>query len=341
MKKTNSANDPAKKERFKYLGPIGKIALIFFIGFSLFLLVSTIILIILTRPEREVVVPDVEGKRFVETYNSLIRKGLKPEINFKDIADLDDGMVLGQYPRKGKVVPENSTVKLQVSRSRYYIEVPSLIGKELPLALNLLKNIHRHDRTLSLGTGVISYIPSEKFADNIVMEQCPKAGEKVTPDRSVNLLVSTGKTGPNSIMPGVTGQSIELCYDLFRAKGLTVNEEIVVTGDPKRSGIVLSQNPAQGSWVQKGNACTLQVGWFPLDKHPYTSYEKVEYLIPADEPAGLYEAIVADASSKRVRFSRKAGPGQKIIFVFRREGDAEITFLCNKKRVDTEDIDVD
>ena len=97
-----------REENLKYLGTIGRIAAIFFIGFSLLLLVSTIILIIMTKPEREVVVPDVEGKRFVEVYNSLVRKGIKPEIKFKDIADLDDGMVLSQYPKKGKVVPENS-----------------------------------------------------------------------------------------------------------------------------------------------------------------------------------------------------------------------------------------
>ena len=174
MKKNGSAD----KEKFKYFGSIGRIAVIFFIGFSLFLLVSTIMLIILTKPEREVVVPDVEGKRFVEVYNSLIRKGIKPEIKFKDIADIDDGMVLSQYPKKGKVVPENSKIKLVVSRSKYILEVPNLLGKELPLALNNLKNIHRHDKTLSLGTGVISYIPSDTVADNIVIDQMPARRRK-------------------------------------------------------------------------------------------------------------------------------------------------------------------
>src|SRR4030042_2229750 len=112
-------NCAAGKEKFKFFGSTGRIAVIFFIGFSLFLLISSIILIILTKPEREVVVPDVEGKRFVEVYNSLIRKGIRPDIKFKDIADIDDGMVLSQYPKKGKVVPENSKIKLVVSRSEY------------------------------------------------------------------------------------------------------------------------------------------------------------------------------------------------------------------------------
>ena len=35
------------------------------------------------------------------------------------------------------------------------------------LHLNNLKNIHRHEKTLSLGTGVISFLPSDTVADNI------------------------------------------------------------------------------------------------------------------------------------------------------------------------------
>jgi serine/threonine-protein kinase len=334
-------NGAAGKEKFKYFGSIGRIAVIFFIGFSLFLLISSIILIILTKPEREVVVPDVEGKRFVEVYNSLIRKGIKPDIRFKDIADIDDGMVLSQYPKKGKVVPENSKIKLVVSRSEYILEVPKLVGKELPLALNNLKNIHRHEKTLSLATGVISFIPSDTVADNIVIDQSPRAGEKITPNRMINLLVSTGKTTVDAIMPDVTGQSIELCYDLLRAKGLMVNEEIVMTDDVKKSGLVVSQKPARGTVVNKGDACTLQISWCKLERHPYAAYEKVEYQIPADEKAGLYEAYVNDGRSKRIRYSKKAAPGQKIVFVFRREGNATITFRWNKKRISDMDIDVD
>lgn len=335
-----NAKKPSE-EKFKYFGSIGRIAVIFFLGFSLFLVVSTIILIILTKPEREVVVPDVEGKQFVEAYNSLIRKGIKPEIKFKDIADIDDGMILSQYPKKGKVVPENSRIKLLVSRSEFIIDMPNLIGKELPLALNNLKNIHRHEKTLSLGTGIISYIPSETIADNVVIDQSPRAGDKIKPDRKVNLLVSTGKITPDAVMPEIRGQSIELCYDLLRAKGLTVNEEIVATDDMAKSGLVVSQTPAKGAAVQKGDACTVQVSYSPLDKHHYAAYEKVEFQIPADEKQGLYEAYVEDDRSKRIRYSKKTGPGQKIMFVFRREGNATITFRRDKKRVDDMTIHVD
>jgi beta-lactam-binding protein with PASTA domain len=337
MKKTDSP----REDKFKYFGSIGRIAVIFFIGFSIFLVVSTMILIVLTKPEREVSVPDVEGKRFIEAYSILIRKGIKPDIRFKDIADIDDGVVLSQYPEKGKLVPENHKIHLLISRSEYQIEMPNLTGKELPLALNNLKNIHRHGKTLSLSTGVISYVPSDTVTDNIVMDQNPRPGDRIRPDRKINLLVSAGKVAQDAVMPDVTGQSIELCFNLLRAKGLVVNEEVVAVSEASESGTVLSQTPAKGAAVNKGDACTLRVGWFKLEKRPYSSYEKVEYQVPADEKAGLYEAYVQDGRSKRIRFSKNIGPGQKIEFVFRREGEAHIIFHRNKKRIGSINIDVD
>ncbi|MBN2077534.1 MAG: PASTA domain-containing protein [Spirochaetes bacterium] len=328
-------------QKLKLFGSISRIAAIIFIGFSLFLLVSTIILIILTKPDREVTVPDVVGKLFIESYNGLVRKGLRPELKFRDIADTDDGLILSQYPKKGKVVPENSAIKLLVSRSRYYIDVPNLIGRELQMAKNSLRSIHRYDRTLSLGTGTISFIPSETVADGIVIDQNPPAGERVRPDRRVNLLVSSGAAPPNAVMPDVTGQSIELCYDLLRAMGLVIRQEIVATADPAASGTVAAQTPAKGSYIAKGQACTLRVFVQPLEKNPFGAYEKVAYLIPASAPKGQYEAQVEDRAGKRIRFEGIAGPGGTVSFVFRRAGNAVITILCNKKPVDTIEIDVD
>ncbi len=328
-------------EKLKYFGPLSRIAAIYFIGFSLFLLISTVMLIILTKPEREVIIPDVEGKQFVEVYNSLIRKGIQPEIKFKDIADIDDGVILNQHPKKGTVIPESRKLKLIVSRSRYYLEVPNLIGKELPLALNNLRNIYRSGKKISIGTGIVSYLPSEKIADNIVMDQSPRPGEKITPESKINLLVSTGKLALDGAMPEVVGQSIELCFDLIRAKGLLLTEEIVLTDDKSKSGLVAAQTPQKGAAVQKGGTATVKVYWYPLDKHPYSVYEKVEYPIPSDEKPGLYEAYIEDSHSKRIRYSQKSGPGKKMTFVFRRMGDAKIIFLRNKKKIDETEIDVD
>lgn len=327
--------------RFNYFRTFGRIAFILFIGLSVYFLISTLVIIFLTKPVKEVKVPYVVGKQFVEVYNSLVRQGLKPEIRFLDVYDLENGVILNQYPKGGVIVSEGDRIKLMVSRSSLFIDVPNLVGIELPFAINKLKNLHVHKRAISIGAGIISYIPSDKSADNIVIDQNPKPGERITPDRKVNLLVSSGQIEADDTMVGVVNQSIDLCFDLLLAKGLVIVEEIVQVSDKAKSGIVLSQSPSKGAHLKKGDAVRLRVGYYPLREHPYLAYEKISHTIPAKEKSGLYEAAIDDDSSKRVRFSRKMKPGSRMEFIFHRTGNAKVSILCDKRVIEIIKIDVD
>ncbi len=330
-----------KKSTFTYFSTFRRIALVIFIAFSIFMTVSTIILIFLTKPSRDVKMVDVVGKRLIDVHNSLTRKGLRIDIKFIDVFDIDDGLILSQYPEAGKVVNENSTLKVVVSRSKINIETPNLVGIELPVAINKLKNLHSLGKAVSIPPGIISYIPSENKADNIVLGQNPRAGEIITPDRKINLLVSAGNIKNDNAMPGVTGQSIDLAYDLLASKGVVIREEIVETADIKQSGIILSQAPQKGSLLKNGDIAVIRVMWHAIKEHPFTAYEKVEYIIPGDQKPGLYEALVDDSMSKRIRFSGNMRPGEKIVFIFQRVGVAKIIFTNDKKTIRILSIDVE
>ena len=336
----NGPDTVSKEKKFKYFGTIAQIAVIFFIGFSLYLLVSTIMLIFLTKPAREVKVPDVEGKKFVNVYNSLTRSGLRPVLKFRELYDMDDGIILSQYPESGRIVPENSNLKLLLSRSKISIDMPELINLNLPAALNRLKNVHSQGRTYSLGVGVISYLPSEKIAENTVMNQNPKPLENITPDAKVNLLVSAGKTDDGT-MPEVTGQSIDLCFNLLLAKGLTVSQDVQEIQDSKLSGIVAEQRPFRAALLKKGDQAYVRVYWYPVKEHAYSSYERIDFNIPAGDRAGMYEALVEDDQSARTCYLARKNPGERINFVFYRTGNAKITILCDKKKVRVIGIDAD
>ncbi|MCP4135017.1 MAG: PASTA domain-containing protein [bacterium] len=322
-------------------GTVGRIGIVYLIGFTLFLVTSTLMLIFLTKSSKEIKVPSVTGKQFTAVYNSLSRKGLRPEIKPYDVFDIDNGIILNQHPESGRIVTEGSSITLVVSRSGFRIDVPNLIGSELPMAINKLKHLHFNGREVTLSPGIISYIPSEKNADNIVIGQSPKPDEKITPDMKINFLVSSGTLKAGKTMPDITGQSVDLCYDLLMAKGVNIQEEIVETGDIKKSGKVISQVPAKGMAVKEGDTVKLKVYWYPLKNHPYIAYEKVEYTIGSDQARGSYEAIIEDAMSRRVRFSSKMSPGQKVRFVFHRVGNAKITILRDKNNVRVMGIDVE
>ncbi len=342
---TNSPEDRKpgadKKFDFTWFKPIGRIVLIFFVGLSFYLFISSIVLLFLTQPEKEVKVPSVVGKQFGDVYNSLMRKGLKPEIKFQDVSDLDDGLIIEQYPANGDIVYEGSTLKLVVSRSSIFIDVPNLVGIELPFARNKLRNLHSYNRSISLQTGVISFIPSGKTPDNIVIDQSPKPGERVTPDRKINLLVSAGKTENDMVVPEVAGQSIDLCFDLLLAKGLYVDQEITETEEMEKSGIIAAQTPEKGGQAARGDVVRLKVAYYKLKDHPFRAYERVQYDIEKDEKGGLYEAYVEDNEPKRIVYSRVMKPGQKIDFVFHRSGNARVSIVFSKKVIKVIRINVE
>ncbi len=318
-----------------YFKTYGRIALIFFIGFSFFLLVSSIILIFLTKPEAEVKIPYVIGKQYTDIHNTLIRKGLTPKLSFYDVYDMDNGIILSQHPESGSIVSEGSKLKLLVSRSRILVDIPNVTGMELPFAKNKLKNLHVFNRSVALMVGIVSYVPSDKHGENIVIDQSPRAGEKVTPDRRVNLLVSAGKKDAEMKMTDLAGQSIDLCYELLTAKGLIVEEEILTVQDRGKSGLIETQTPAKDAEVKKGDIIKLKVNYFPMLDRPYYCYEKIEYTIPKGEPQGLYEAYVEDDKSKRLIYSIQGKSGDRMNFVFHRTGNARVKILGNKNVIKT------
>lgn len=338
---SNNDNKDSEKVEFKYFKPLKRLAVIFFVGFSVYLFMSTMILIFLTKSAPEIRIPEVTGKRFVDVSNGLSRKGFRTELKFVDVYDIEDGIILNQYPESGRIALEESKITLTVSRSKFFIDVPNLTGSQLPIAINKLKNLHYQDKSVSISTGVISYIPSEKTAANVVIDQSPKAGSKISPDVKVNLLVSSGSAEADKKMPDVAGQSIDLCYDLLMAKGVIVNQEIVKTEDINKSGLIISQSIKPDSLVKDGDILTVAVNYYTLTEHPYSAYELVEYTIPSDQAQGLFEAYIEDNHSKRIRYSVPSGPGQKIKFLFQRVGNAKVFINRDKKNIRVLSINVD
>lgn len=325
-----------KKERRKRMFRMAaRLAVILFIGLSLYLFISSIILLFLTKSDKEVTVPYVVGKRFEDVYNSLVRKGFVPEIKPYEVFDMDNGIILDQYPENGKIVFEGEKIKLVVSRSKVYLPVPNLVGSKLPFAVNKLKNINYNDRSYAVGTGVISYIPSDTIAESIVIEQNPEPGEEISPDRKVNLLVSSGKVEGEMKMPNLRTQSVDIGFDLLLSRGLGISEEIIITDSESKSGIIESHNPGAGESIQAGMLVKLKVYYYSQREKPYAAYERVTYTVPSDEKEGIFEAYIDDSSSKRIRFSRKMKPGWKIDFIFKRKGKAKISITNNKKVIET------
>ncbi len=320
-----------KSVRLLYFRTAGKILLILLAGFTLYLAVSTIMMILLTRSQKEVQVPDVTGQQFTDVYNSLLRKGLSPRLAFHETFDMESGIILEQHPEAGEIIPEGDPLKLTLSRNGYSLEVPDLRGKSLPVAKNSLRNLHFHGRNFSVSTGAVSYIRTAGTMENIVVGQSPLPGEKITPDRRVNLLVSAGTGSVPGRMPEVAGQTVDLAFPLLETAKIHAEQEIVEIWDQSKNGVILSQQPAAGAPVKEGDTVKIKVGIFPAKGHPYYSYEKIQYTVPSGYEKGLFEVYVEDDCAKRMCFSGIREGGQQIVFAFHRSGRARISVLRERE----------
>ncbi len=102
----------------------------------------------------------------------------------------------------------------------------------------------------------------------------------------------------------------------------------------------MSQEPAKDAPVTKGQTVKLKIAYYPVEEHFYNGYEKVVYEIPDDEEEGLYEAYIDDYNPKRVVFSQRLKPKQKMQFVFQRTGNARVMIMRDKKKLKVIRIDV-
>lgn len=307
-----------------------RIFLLLFLYFNLFIFASTIMIIIRTRPAGKVTVPTLTGEKFTFVYNILERNSLKPEIKYEDVFDIEDGVILRQDPQSGEVVSKNSRITLVVSRNELEVEVPSLIGSPLSSAKTKLLNLHTGQRTVSLLTGVVTYMPSDK-PEGIVLQQSPAAGEKVPHSLRVNILVSSGSVS-DALMPDIKGQSIDLVYDLLVSKGCVVEQEIVNTDSPDLSGQILEQSVSAGTSISSGMTVKLKVAYFPIKEHLYNAYELVKYEMKKSDMS-LVEAYVEDDLGNRLCYSANTDGGKEIAFIFARHGNARVSILRNKKLV--------
>ncbi len=298
-------------------------------------------LIFLTKPKKEIQVPDLTGKKFIEIYSKIVRKGLVPKIKFKEMYDVEDGIILRQYIDAGEIVKDGTSISLLVSRSQLKFETPNLVGLSLPKAKNKLRNLHIQGKAVSLEVGTLTYVTSEKYEENRVILQSPSVKERISPDQKINILVSSGEKEKNFRLPNVTGQQIDLVYDMLVSKGCNVKIEFAKAYSMKKSGKIISQKPYRGAKFTKGMTVALKVAYYSSKGHPFFAYEKIDIKIPSDQTSGLYELIIEDLSSKRVRFSKNMKGGQSLRTIFHRKGNAKIKLLKDKKQIRAFEIGVE
>jgi eukaryotic-like serine/threonine-protein kinase len=232
--------EPApERERRWWWYAIGVLALAL-VGVILYLILSGV----LATEQREV--PRVTGKQLVEARALMERAGFEVQTERVQSAQPFD-QVVDQDPNAGEEADEGSTVTLEVSGGPGDVLVPPVENLRQGQAIRELE-----DAGLEV---TIDREFSDRVKEDFAIRTVPQEGTEVTKGTRVRLLVSRG---PEQVtVPDVTGLSRESAEARLRDEGFSVAVEEQESDETE--GDVISQSPAGGTGVARGETVTITV----------------------------------------------------------------------------------
>ena len=208
-------------------------------------------------PDGIVSVPDVEGDEKDEAIQKIREAGLLPSPDGNVESEfVEAGKIVFQSPDGGIYLELNGSVSLTVSSGKGVVAaengistVPYIIWDDTDSAISKLKEA-------GLADPIIETRSDENAAEGKVIDTSVKAGEKVSEDTQIKIIVSSGPAAFD--MPNVIDQSKEAAEKALNSKGLVVSVTYE-KNDNTAEGKVFKQSIKAGTKVKKGDKVTLTV----------------------------------------------------------------------------------
>ena len=195
-------------------------------------------------------VPEVVGETSEDAAAALAEAGLKARV-VRIFSGEEAGTVTAQNPPPGTLVEEGTRVRINVSKGKEPLQVPSVVGQPYETASSILQGA---------GFEVVRRFVDSTQPKGTVVSQSP-VGNSLAPEGStVTLAVSKGPT--TSTVPEVTSQDEATARATLRRSGFQVQVVYEATQDPGLDGFVLRQSPAGGAQAPPGTTVTITVGRF-------------------------------------------------------------------------------
>jgi len=212
------------------------------------------------------------------------------------------GTVIDQKPKAGTTLREGSTVTLVVSNGPAPTKMPRLVG----LTLDKARAIAAKDAfTINIAeTASFNNIPP-----NVIQSQDVTAGTTIPSDHSVtvNVVVSTG--GGLAQVPGVVNQNYVSANSALTKAGFSVKVDPIVHPASADNGLVIQQDPAGGTPLERGNEVTIMLsipGEVP-DTEGMALQDAENTLLNAGYTVGNITPTTEGANGKVVRTEPFAG----------------------------------
>jgi serine/threonine-protein kinase len=201
---------------------------------------------------KTVPVPNVVGRDVDQATTILERKGFEVDTTARPSNKPED-QVLEQDPAPGEDADEGSTVTLTISGGPRQTRVPEVVDLPQAEAEALLDDA-------GLRVGTVTPEASEDIDPGNVISSDPTEGTEVDRGSKVDLVVSSGPSA--APVPDVRGRTEEEATEILENAGFEVAVS-EVPSDAVAEGLVVSQDPAQGTPAEPGTTVTIALSTGP------------------------------------------------------------------------------
>lgn len=265
---------------------------------ALFILAALIYGIFTILGAGRITVPSLAGMSQKEATAALAKLALKSEIGEEVFSeDIPVGKVISSTPGGGGKVSKDGVVKLNISKGKERIIIPSLVGITPDVAIQKLAE-------LGLKIGETNEIFSAAAEKGFVVGTEPKISTEVKRNSIVNILVSKGIEQVSLI--SYAGKSGEEALSELTNAGFDVVPAYKFS-DSVLPGLVISQDPDSAAEINKGAKVTLNISKGPEFVFIPNVISKTANQATLDlENKGL-KVVVKGKGSKVVSISPKQG----------------------------------
>ena len=197
-------------------------------------------------------VPNLLGMEQEAAVASIKDSGFEPgNVNQSYNDQYPEGQVCEQTPDGGKTATAGSKIDIVISKGPKpidQVEVPDLsTAADLDAAKKMIE-----DAGLTVGSTTQEANDAD---EGKIVDQSPKAGEKVDKGSKVDIVLSSGPETDS--VPGVVGKSESDATNTLSNAGFSVNVESGGTSDTYAKGYVMKQSPT--GTAKKGSTVTIYI----------------------------------------------------------------------------------
>ena len=294
--------------------------------------VSFVVFMIFRKGKPEVSVPNVTGKELINGLIDLQKKKLHVFIDPRYFSNYPKNIIVEQQPKPGSVVREGRDIKLVVSKGPIISIIEDYTGKTLAYVRNRLQEIFSFQGK-NIEIGNITYVSSDAPKGTVV-GQYPPPNTPIGSVDKIDLIISHGKEVEAFYLKNYVGKDINDVMQKMALRGVLIHVVPENVEDPQKNGIILAQEPQEGTMVKRNETVTFHVGYLPSEMQKDKLYARVvNFDLPPNLEGGKevnVRIVVKDKAGERQVYNAKNKGGDSLSIPFKSYSPTTIYIYVNE-----------